>query len=65
MKANEARLATLEAFFKLAAENPKVDFSVAEEEDDGENFDPIRDIEVDADPEMNRLARKWAANPSY
>jgi|CXWK01.1.fsa_nt_gi hypothetical protein len=45
-----ARLATLESFFKLAAENPEVDFS--QQQDDEEEIDPIRNIEPDADEEM-------------
>lgn len=56
MNAKEARLATLEAFFKLAAENPEVDFSDKANENEVENvgFDPIRNIEdeEEADKEM-------------
>jgi hypothetical protein len=50
-----ARLATLESFFKLAAANPEVDFSAKDENVDKEEagFDPIRNIEPDADKEMN------------
>jgi hypothetical protein len=54
MNAKEARLATLEAFFKLAAENPEVDFSAKANENEVEDvgFDPIRNIEEEADEEM-------------
>lgn len=49
-----ARLATLEAFFRIAAENPETDFSRKDEdEDEGAAIDPIRNIEPNADSELD------------
>ena len=68
MNDRKARLATLESFFAVAAENPEVDFSAeseVEKEVEEVEFDPFRQDYTEADKKMDGKGRKWSANPSY
>ena len=57
-----ARLAMLESAIRFAAASPGTDFSHDEDEDEDEGFDPIRNIEPDADRELKEKRNLFLAS---